>query len=31
MDGDSHIDLVTVDEKPSGEWSFDAYRLDGGH
>ena len=28
VDGDSHIELVTIDEKPSGEWSYDAYHLE---
>ena len=27
VDGDSHIDVITTDQKPSGEWSYEAYRL----
>jgi hypothetical protein len=29
VDGDSRIEVVTIDEKPSGEWSYDAYHLEG--
>jgi hypothetical protein len=31
VDGDSRTELVTIDEKPSGEWSYQAYRLEGDH
>ena len=28
VDGDSQIELVTIDEKPSGDWSYEAYHLE---
>jgi hypothetical protein len=31
VDGDSDIDVIAIDEKPSGEWSYEAYRLEGSH
>jgi len=28
LDGDLRVELVAIDEKPSGEWSYDAYNVE---
>lgn len=31
VDGDSHIEVIAINERPSGEWSYEAFRLADGH